>query len=188
MNDSDRPIFARCLLGAGELYGKPVSKQAAELWWHVLKGYDIAAVESAFAIHMADPDSGQFMPKPADIVRRMSGTTQDSALRAWAEVDNAVRRIGPYQSVAFGDATTMRVLQDMGGWLELCQKDDNDWPFVAKEFENRYRGYRQRGEEPKAPDHLAGLSEADAVRLGRPAKPPVRIGHVERAPMLEHAA
>jgi hypothetical protein len=34
------------------------------------------------------------------------------------------------------------VISDMGGWVLLGSKGDGDWPFIAKEFENRYRGYR----------------------------------------------
>jgi len=176
MTDADRERFAKCLLAAGELYGKPISKSVADLWWLVLRGYDIAAVEAALAIHASDPDTGQFMPKPADIIKRMSGTSQDSALRAWADVDAAVRKVGPYRSVAFADPIACRVVKDMGGWILLCEKDDDAWPFVAREFENRYRGYKQRGEAPDAPDHLPGIAEADCSRLGRPNPEPAVIG------------
>lgn len=181
MQPRDRQRFVACLAAAGEVYGKPASEAVMGVWWNVLETYDIAAVEAAFAIHLSDPDSGQFMPKPADIVRRMSGTTQDTALRAWAQVDRAFRQVGPWQSVVFDDAVTMAVLRDMGGWTSLAEKSDDEWPFVAREFENRYRGYKQRGETPEHPRRLVGFAEAGNMREGRAIAPPVLIGDPARA-------
>lgn len=180
MQPGDRPRFLSCLTGCAETYGKPVSDAALRLWWRVLATYDIGAVETAFAVHLADPDTGQFMPRPADIIRRMSGTSQDSALRAWSLVDRAVRSVGPWQSVVFDDETTMAVLRDMGGWIALCEKTDDAWPFVAKEFENRYRGYRQRGEVPGHPRRLIGFAEAQNAREGCEIAPPMLVGDPAR--------
>lgn len=181
MQPDDRPRFLACLTGCAETYGKPVSDAALGLWWRVLAGYGIGAVETAFAVHLADPDTGQFMPRPADIIRRMSGTSQDAALRAWSQVDRAVRAVGPWQSVVFDDATTMAVLRDMGGWTAFAEKSDDEWPFVAREFENRYRGYRQRGEVPDHPRRLIGFAEAANARDGYAIAPPVLIGDPVRA-------
>lgn len=181
MRQEDSERFGLCLLACSEMYGREVGEAAAGVWWKVLEQYDIEAVEAAFSIHLADPDSGQFMPKPADIVRRMSGTTQDAALRAWAQVDRALRQVGPWQSVVFDDPVTMAVLRDMGGWTALSEKSDDEWPFVAREFENRYRGYKQRGETPEHPRRLVGFAEAGNMREGRAIAPPVLIGDPARA-------
>jgi hypothetical protein len=96
MEPKDRKRFAHCLLAASELYGKPVSESVTAIWWDALKAYDIGAVEVAFRRHFSNPDSGQFMPKPADIVRVVAGSSQDGAMVAWAKVDKAVRQVGPY--------------------------------------------------------------------------------------------
>lgn len=181
MGHTDRKRFALCLAAASEVYSKVVSQAAANVWWDLTKKYDIEAVETAFAIHMADPDNGQFMPKPADIIRRITGTSQDSALRAWAMVDKAVRSVGPWASVTFDDPITMRVLSDMGGWCWLGDKTDDAWPFVAKEFENRYRGYKQRGELPEHPSVLIGYTDATNVKNGYRQGAPVLIGDTSKA-------
>jgi len=84
------------------------------------------------------------MPKVADVIKMLQGSTQDSALTAWAKVDKAVRSIGTQMSVAFDDPLIHKVIQDMGGWLGLGQRQEAEWPFVAKEFETRYRGFKAR--------------------------------------------
>lgn len=181
MERTDRKRLSACLLAASEVYGREVSEAVAGVWWGALKAYDIEAIETAFQRHMTNPDTGQFMPRPADIVRMLAGTTQDAALVAWAKVDKAVRTVGTYASVTFDDAIAMRVLQDMGGWIALGTKDSDEWPFVGNEFVKRYQGYRLRGETPDYPRRLAGISEADAARRGLRAREAVLIGDPARA-------
>lgn len=176
MERRDRKRLSHCLLAASEVYGREVSEGVALVWWNALQGYEIEAVEAAFQRHLTSPDSGQFMPKPADIVRILAGTSQDGAMVAWAKVDKAVRTVGTYASVTFDDAIAMRVLQDMGGWIALGTKSLDDWPFVANEFRTRYVGYRQRGETPEHPSRLVGIAEADNVRRGLKGGEAVLIG------------
>lgn len=109
-----------------------------------MKPFDLAAVKDALNRHCVNPDNGQFMPKPADVVKLLQGSSQDGALVAWAKVDRAVRQVGTYSTVVFDDPIIHRVVQDMGGWVALGDKREKEWPFVAKEFENRYRGYPMR--------------------------------------------
>jgi len=169
MNTNDRKRFAAMLTACAENYGKAISDQLADLWWEGLKGHDIGAVEAAFQRHIFSPDTGQFMPKPADILRMLIGTSVDAAQVAWAAVDAAVRSSGPYVSVTFDDRITMRVLQEMGGWILLCSKRADEWPFVANEFRTRYQGYRSRGEVPLCAPRLAGIIEAENSANGLPA-------------------
>jgi len=100
MIQSEFENFSTVLAAVGDLYSKPVGDFALTLWWNALKDYDLNAVKDALGRHVRNPDNGQFMPKPADVVRMMQGSTQDSAQAAWAKVDRAVRHVGPYQTVA----------------------------------------------------------------------------------------
>lgn len=174
MRKSDGTKFKNMLLALAELYGRPVSDPVAGLWWDALKGYDIDAVETAFSRHLQSPDTGQFMPKPADIIRMLAGTSIDAAMVAWTKVDRAVREIGPYASVTFDDPIVMRVLQEMGGWIQLGDKRDDEWPFVGNEFRTRYQNYRSRGETPECPSRLLGLAEENGSKV-------VLIGNADRA-------
>lgn len=184
MKQADFDNFCMVLTSVGELYGKPVGELAITLWWGALKDYDLKAVQEALSRHVRNPDSGQFMPKPADVVRMMQGSTQDSALSAWAKVDKAVRHVGPYKSVVFDDPLIHVVLHEMGGWTALGQKSDDEWPFVAKEFENRYRGFKARGDVPQYPPKLIGISEAHNAKEGFSFAQPMLIGNAEQAKLV----
>lgn len=181
MKPADFDQFVTMLTAVGDLYGKPPSEMAITLWWGALQQYDLAAVRQGFDRHVRNPDTGQFAPKPADIVKMLQGSTQDAALLAWAKVDRAVREVGPFSSVVFDDPIIHRVLHDMGGWIQLGDKTEKEWPFIAKEFENRYRGYRMRNEQPEYPRVMLGAAEAQNSKNGHESQPPILIGDADAA-------
>ena len=96
-------------------------------------------------------------------------------------MDKAVRQVGTHRSVVFDDPLIHRVLQEMGGWIGMGQKTEDEWPFVAKEFENRYRGYAMRGERPEYPPVLVGIADATNARGGFKTEQPMLIGAPEKA-------
>lgn len=181
MKSNDSARFRACLLALSELYGREVSEAVASIWWKALARFEIDAVEGAFQRHFTNPDVGQYPPKPADIVRMLEGTSLDSSMVAWAKVDKAVRAVGTYASVAFDDALVHRVLHDMGGWIGLGQKTEDEWPFVGNEFRARYHAYRSRQEAPEYPARLVGIAEADNGRKGYAVSEVVLIGDADRA-------
>jgi hypothetical protein len=181
MNNSDKKRFVTILTGIADYYGKTLSDGVIGLYWQGLLQYDLAAVEKALWEHTQNPDNGQFMPKIADVTRGLQGRTQDQAAMAWSKVDAAVRRIGQYQDVVFDDPIIHRVLGDMCGWIGLGQKTEDEWPFVAKEFENRYRGYKIRGEVPEYPPVLIGIANAHNQKEGFRGQPPILIGDATKA-------
>jgi len=183
MSPQDSIKFASLISNVYAFYRQDHSEFALSVWWEAMKPFDFEAVSDALSRHCVNPDTGQFMPKPADVVRLLRGSTQDGALVAWAKVDRAVRTVGTYRSVAFDDPAINAVLQDMGGWVALGAKTEDEWPFVAKEFENRYRGYRQRGEFD-FPKWLPGIAEAQNAQTGQRVEPPVLIGDERKAKLV----
>ena len=101
-------------------------------------------------------------------------------MQAWSRVDKAVRRVGPYQSVVFDDAVVHRVIDEMGGWIKLCNTpSEEDYKFQGLEFSRRYRAYViAGGAGSDYPRHLIGMTEAENNTAGfkRQIPPPVLIG------------
>jgi hypothetical protein len=183
MRTSEFQQFQEGVSGVMSFYGKSVSKFALDVWWAALKNYDLATVTDAFNRHLMNPDSGQFAPKPADIIRMLQGSTQDTALQAWTKVDRAIRSIGTYVDVVFDDGLIHRVIQDMGGWIALGHKSEEEWPFVAKEFEARYRAFRSKNITPEYLPILTGVFSAENGKngFGGEKSEPVLIGDHHRA-------
>ena len=181
MTPQDSKPFATLVGNVYAFYRQDYSVFAGKVWWEAMKPFDFTAVADAFNRHCVNPDAGQFLPKPADIVRMLQGSTQDAALVAWAKVDRAVRTVGTYRSVAFDDPLIHRVIAEMGGWVLVGGKSEDEWPFARNEFVNRYRGYRMRSETPEYPPHLIGVAEASNTRAGFEIEPPMLLGDVEKA-------
>ena len=124
MIPQDYDEFDETIVAVGEQYSKSLSEGVKMLYWQGLIDYDLKAVQQALYRHIRNPDNGQFMPKVADVIKMLQGSTQDSALIAWSKVEKAIRTVGTQVSVAFDDPIIHRVLQDMGGWLSFGSKKE----------------------------------------------------------------
>jgi hypothetical protein len=173
--------FSESWATACESAGKPPTAAGIQFAFDVLREYALRDVQRALIAHARDPDRGQYAPKPADVVRLIDGGTEELALIAWAKVDKAVRSVGTYATVVFDDAMIHRVIADMCGWVGLGQKTEDDWPFVAREFEKRYRAYALRRNAGDYPARLAGLCDAVNVSGGYAEAEPVLIGDQGKA-------
>ena len=82
MVKTDYPRFTTALGATLEVYGKDRSDGAVALWWKLLSGFDMAAVESALADHLRQ---SRFAPTPADIIAILQARDgRPTADEAWA--------------------------------------------------------------------------------------------------------
>ena len=180
MQANDILKFTSLIATIGELYGKEVSGELTDIYWQTLRRFEWEDLALAFGAHISNPDSGQFFPKPADIVRFIEGTGETKALQAWTKVEQAVRRVGGYCSLAFDDALIHRVLEDMGGWIKLCSLTLDALPFYANEFQKRYMGFVLK-EPERYPPYLVGVIEQENAKNGYSRPSVVLIGNSEKA-------
>lgn len=174
--------FAKALSALAEYYGKELSDGVISLYWQGLQQFSIDEIEVAIGRHLQNPDTGQWMPKIADIVRMLEGTTLNAAVLSWAKVMRAVGSVGQYQSLAFDDAVIHMVIDDLGGWPGICQTAEAELPFLQKRFENSYRAYKQRGQDlPTYPRYLPGVSELQNVAAGHKPDAPRLVGDLAKA-------
>jgi hypothetical protein len=176
VTDGEVKEFMALIADVYAFYRRDFSKFAGRVWWNAMKPFDLAAITDALGRHSMNPDSGQYLPWPADVVKMLEGTTQDSALAAWSKVDRAVRVVGVWVDVVFDDALIHRVLTEMGGWIPLGDRTVKDWDFVRNEFVNRYRGYRMRAEKPPYPPVMLGTANAANALDNLGHAKPVLIG------------
>jgi hypothetical protein len=183
MQPSDKPKFLEVLAGVHDFYGKELSSFAGQVWWQAMAGFDLEQATKALSAHLMDADRGQFMPKPADIVRQLQGTHADRSLVAWGKVLEAMRRVGAYQSVAFDDPAIHAAIMDMGGWPTVCRSEIDDLPFLQKRFCDLHRVFAQRASGGYL-GHLAGEYEAINGLKGSRVEPPVLVGDEKRARLV----
>lgn len=181
MTEADRANFARLLAGVMAIYNRDVSEFALGVWWNACRSYDMDQIRAAFNQHVMDPETGQFPPKPADIVRQLQGTHGDRSLIAWGKAFDAMQKVGAYESVVFDDGVIHAVVEDLGGWPALCKTSNDELPFVQRRFCDAYRAYSRRAEK-SFPPRLAGITEStNGPQFAHRNTPPILIGNVERA-------
>lgn len=137
MKDSDKGQFFQIMSAVGELYGKEVSEQFLSVYFEALKPYELRQVRYALNAHVKNPDNGQFLPKPADIIRILDGQGSEKAIDAWKKVMEALRTEGSYRTVVFDDPIIHIAIQTMGGWGSLGRRSD-DVSYMANEFQKYY--------------------------------------------------
>jgi hypothetical protein len=180
MRNEDREALTAMLAKTMSVYSKQITAGFVDVFFDALANYDLESVRRGLSAHVQNPDSGQFPPKPADIVRLIDGTSADQGMQAWSRVDKAVRMVGPYQSVVFDCSIVHRVLDEMGGWIKLCNTpSEEDYKFQGLEFARRYRAHViGGGVGSEYPRHLIGQVEAENSVSGfkRNLPGPVLIG------------
>ena len=92
MLESDKTELLRIISDVHKFYRQDCTTFALGVWWQTMQQFDLGAVKDALGRHAMNPDTGQFLPKPADVVKMLQGSTNDSALIAWTKVSSYFQR------------------------------------------------------------------------------------------------
>lgn len=185
MNRQDTQQFAKLMAAIGELYEKKISTQLLDIYFQTLKRFSFADVSSAVNAHVNNADSGQFFPKPADLIRQLEGTSDSKAMIAWGDVMKAIRQVGSYDGVEFIDRRITAVIADMGGWINLCATKECDMPFKARDFHRRYKALENVSLEGR-PNYLPGkFSTGKPVLIGELKNNVVELSNSPRKTAIE---
>ncbi len=174
MKPADRAKFLEVLAGVHGFYRQELSKFAAEVWEQACTGFEVEQFTKALSAHLMDPERGQFMPKPADIVRQLQGTQTDRSLLAWGRVLKAMESIGAYTDVDFQDPAIHAAVEDAGGWVTICRTTYDELPFVQRRFTEAYKAY-VRSPAVDVPIKLLGQHSIANAAIGQAGAEPSRI-------------
>lgn len=174
MQEQDKSAFRDMMMAAGEVYGREITKPLLQMYFAALAQAGIDQVQAAMMAHMQNPDSGQFFPKPADLIKQMTGTTkqqdaaiEDKAAIAWACIERDIRRIGSYGTLKLDDKQALATVKAMGGWQSICQTETSKMEWKRKEFIRMYETF-ERMPLDALPSSLPGLVELSEVKRSGP--------------------
>lgn len=174
MKNEDKRAFFDLMMAAGEVYGREVTQPMAAIYFSALASVSIEQVQTAMMAHMQNPDSGQFFPKPADLIKQMTGTTkqqdaaiEDKAAIAWACIERDIRRIGSYGTLKLEDKQALATVKAMGGWQSICQTETSKMEWKRKEFIRMYETFERMPLEA-LPSSLPGRIEMSEVKQAGP--------------------
>jgi hypothetical protein len=163
MTQQDKVKFSELLAGLGEIYDKQITEFTADIYFNVLKDYSFeqvrGAVDAVVRTHKYNT-----LPKPAEIIEKIEGKKEDSAILAWDSVIKAIRKYDYIETVIFEDKVIHRVIDSLGGWQWLCDQTKDDLRFIAKDFQRLYSIFQNRDGE--APEKLLGFVEQENFKKG----------------------
>jgi len=168
MNESDKQIFQVLMVGAGELYGKEVTKPLLRIYFNALEDLTIDQVSDAFSKHVKSTSKdGSFFPKPADLMRQIKGSDDENksdlegrAMVAWACIDEKLRKCSSYETLHLEDKQALAAVKALGGWRKLCLTTYDQMPWVKKEFLKLYETF-ERTPIDRLPSSLPGIHEIE---------------------------
>jgi len=170
----EKDKFIKILLGLGELVDKEISDNKINIYYEIFKEYTIEEFNQA-VFKVLKTHKYNTLPLPAVILEFLEGTSDDKALMAWNLAQEAVVKVGYYDSPRFNDPIISNCIVEMGGWQWFCSVQTIELPFVQKRFTDLYRLFLKRGCEMlelvgfhNAGNRLKGYSEK--------IKPPILIG------------
>ncbi|WP_405418698.1 DUF6475 domain-containing protein [Marinobacter flavimaris] len=188
MNINDMEAFDQIWTQTHEIYGKRPEPRVVYMVFQSLIAFPLADIEHALCRHITNPDTGQYPPKPADIVRLLQGSSQSASGEAWAKVDYAIRCVGNYRSVVFDDPKIHAAIERLGGWQKIALTDDKEYPFVRNNFLKLYQGFTVTPPD-SFPRKLIGTcehenSQQSEFMRGRSKEQPALVGDKEKARLV----
>lgn len=176
MQCEEMPEFVELLTALSLSYGQSLNEFAIERYWQTLEPFEFAEVKKAlYACTTQNPDKGHFMPQATEVLRYIQGSTETQALQAWNQVLKIIKSIGSYDSLIFDDPILHRVIDDLGGWVCLCETTLDELKFKGNEFKKLYAAYvlHPPAEYPKKlrgrlawQNSLQGFDEPTPVLIG----------------------
>lgn len=137
------------MLTVATLYQVDLSKPVLEIYWRNLAEYSLPDIQKSVDLHMRDADRGRFLPKPADIIRNMSGDTGSRAIMAWEAIIKALRLGQLDDKFTTGNPGGDRALKAIG-INNIKNGKELDQHFLAK----RYCEYFEAFDKPFINDIL----------------------------------
>lgn len=163
MDKSNEGKFKEVITTIADNYSKTFTESEIKLWWTIFKPYLVEQFEQAVFQHIADPDSGMFAPKPANIIRFLKPTekqlerlSNDRAEIAWIEVEKKISSVGAYGSLKMEDKQALAAVESLGSWRDLCHTPVDKLQWKRKQFIDAYNNF-ERSDVNMLPERISGL-------------------------------
>jgi hypothetical protein len=186
MTEADKNKFAEIMTGLAENFGSQLSRPGLSMRFEALKEYSMEQVKQA-AMSLMRSRKYTTMPTVAEFLEHLGGgSAEDLAEVEAAKVLDAIKRIGPYSSVAFDDPVTCAVVkQGYGSWEDLVEAaDEQREHWFVKDFVRRWQAFKKQG--LMAGGKCAGQIERlnSASGFGERKSPMALVGDAEKAKRL----
>jgi hypothetical protein len=182
MNSQSPDKLDSCLAGLCELWGKEVTPTFYAMYRSALLSV-LTFDEAVHGLNLSFVKKSYGFPKPADIIEWIRGDEDTKAMTAWGSLLEAIETAGPNKTVVFDDPKIAHVVNNLGGWQQVCMWQRKDTNFQRKDFIATYKAVTATENVP-----LLGNGEIQCNLHNRPEliPPPVMIGHTGQKQIEHH--
>ena len=162
MIKNDLKKFSEIMASLYTLYKESGSPLLTEIYFNALIEFNLDDISQAIST-LIKTRTYQGMPKPGEIYAAMNANKpkiEDIALSQFLVAKKAIVGVSSYQSVRFDDPIIHSVIDSMGGWVEFCMTELNQWHWKEKEFIQRYVRFKEQYDMQEldyTPDFLPGI-------------------------------
>lgn len=143
MIENDRNDFSEIMKILSVNSGRNLDITDLEIWFKLLSRWSLQDIKRASFRHM---EESKYMPTMHDFINHIEGTKENNAeIEASNQLDLIIKSIskyGAYQAVLFADPHTQSVLKDLGGWIAICRKTNDEMMWFRKDFLTSYQRHR----------------------------------------------
>ena len=153
-----RERFAKTLRLSAVAHDYEIKPGLAEVYWAQLQEFSHEDVDQAFALHMR---ISKWFPKLVEIIDLLipaEATIEQEAVSQW---DSVVSKLANSWNAKAGNPITERVVNDLGGWVQLGRTATEKLVWVQKEFVRRYVMHTETGMAP-----IRRIGSDGPVRIG----------------------
>ncbi len=165
MNEPNKR-FAQALLALASAFNAECDEMKVRAFWMGLDDIPIEKIELAVRLAMK---GCKFMPTVREL-RELAGemSPEQRAIRAFDAFAGAVQSLGCYGSPDFDDRVINATVNNMGGWLRICERaDEPDFDvWGRKEFERIYVSLCRTGISSEMGSRLIGYHEQQNTAAG----------------------
>lgn len=130
-----------------EMFNTQITEVLAKMYYELLKNYDYETLEKA-CYDILRTHKYNNLPKPAEIIEAIEGSTEDKAMVAWQSVIETIRKHDYYWSIEFEDKIIHSCIENLGGWMWLCDQTKDNLKFIMKDFIRMYKTFQRYPREP----------------------------------------
>lgn len=140
MTEKDKKIFTKLLVSLAEFYQTELSKVQIDMYFNALKYLTLEQFRIACNVVAG---KCRYFPRPVDFREVFEVSVETKAYKALELVETAIAQCGIYATVCFPeDFLIHHVINAMGGWIKLCEMDEEDWDrYGRKEFVRIYKTF-----------------------------------------------
>lgn len=161
--ERDAERFTALLDTLGEVYDVTVSPGRKTLYFGALREFDYEIVELAISKFLQSDASKYGFPKPAHLREIIEGSQSDQEANAWLALNEAVRAVGPWNSLIGADPYLAEaIVRTFGSWVTCCEAARESsylWEQRRKEFVSAWRIAKKTPLRRRDPVLLGGLCE-----------------------------